>query len=83
MCTGVAKHSLFGFLLNVVSWARVIAQVDHSSKSVQAIPNGDIEGLTENPVSLLGVSYDLSIAPRNVEDDRVLSTSDLPTHFDV
>ena len=83
MIKGIAKHPLFGLLLDIVSWTWIITQVDHSSEPVQAIPYGDVEGLTENTVSLLGISDDLSVAPRDVEDNWVLGTSDLPTHFDV
>ena len=76
-------YSLLGFLFDVVTWTWVIAQVDHPSKPVQAIPDGDIKSFTENPVSLLGVSDHLGVPSRNVEYDRVLSTSDLSTHFNI
>jgi hypothetical protein len=56
-------HPPFGFLLNVVSWTWVVAQVDNSSESVQAVSDGNVKSLAENAVSLLGVSDDLGIAP--------------------
>ena len=75
------KYSLLGFLLDVVTWTWVIAQVDHPGESVQAVPDGDIKGLAENTVSLLGISNDLRVSSRNVEHNWVLSTSDLSTHL--
>jgi len=80
---GLRKYSLLGFLLDVVSWTWVVAQVDHPSKPVQAIPDGDVKRLSENTVPLLGVSDNLGVASRDVEYDWVLSTSDLSTHFNV
>ena len=81
--TVVTKYSLLGFLLDVVSWTRVITQVDHPSKSVQAIPHSNVKGLAEDTVSLLGVSNDLSVPSRNVEYNGALSTGDLAAHFDI
>ena len=76
-------HPLFGFLLDVVSWTWVVAQVDYSSESVQAVSDGDVKSLAEDAVSLLGVSDDLGITPRNIEHDWIFSASYLPTHFNV
>ena len=49
----IAKRSLFGFLLDVVSRTWIVAQVNYSSESVQAIPDSNVEGLAEDTVSLL------------------------------
>ena len=79
----ITKRSLFGFLLDVVPRTWIVAQVNYSSESVQAIPDSNVEGLAEDTVSLLRVSDNLGVAPRNVEYDRILSASDLSTHFNI
>ena len=79
----ITKRSLFGFLLDVVSRTWIVAQVNYSSESVQAIPDGNVKGFAEDTVSLLRVSNNLGVAPGDVEYDRILSTSDLSTHFNI
>jgi hypothetical protein len=41
----------FSILFNVVSWARVIGQVDNSCESVETISNCNIQSFTKNAVS--------------------------------
>ena len=79
----VTKRSLFGFLFDVAPRTRIVAQVNYSSESVQTIPDRNVKRFSEGAVSLLRVSDNLGVAPGNVENDRISSTSDLPTHFNV
>ena len=79
----VTKRSLFGFLFDVVPRTRIVVQVNHSSESVQTISDRNVKRSAEDAVSLLRVSDHLGVAPWNVEYDRISSTSDLPTHFNV
>lgn len=45
-------NELFGCLFNVIPWSRVVAEIDDTSKSIQTVPYGDIQGLSENSITL-------------------------------
>lgn len=41
-----------------------------SDSPIEAVAHGDVESLAKDAVALLRVGDDLSVAPRDVEDDR-------------
>lgn len=58
----VLADSLLCFLFNVVSWARVIAEVDDSSETVKAVAYCDVQRFSEYSITLLRISDNLGVA---------------------
>ena len=54
-------------LLNVVAWAGRVANLEHACKAVEAVANGNVDGLAKDPVALAGVRNDLRVAAADVE----------------
>lgn len=42
-----------------ITWAGVIGQAQHAGKTVQAVPDRNVNGLTKYPVALLSIRYHL------------------------
>lgn len=70
-------------LLDVLAWTGIVAESNDSSEAIQAVANGDVERLTKDAVPLCRVCNHLSVATGHVEDDRVVRSSDGPSHLDV
>jgi hypothetical protein len=71
-----AAHLLLCLQFDVISRTGVITETNNPRESVEAVADGDIKCLAKNTVSLTRVSNDLSVATRDIEDDRVLRPSD-------
>ena len=74
---------LFCFLLDVVSRAGIIAEIDNSRKSIQAVSDSDVEGFAKYSIALARVCNDLGVSARDIEDYGVLCTSNIATHFNI
>lgn len=72
-----------GEQLDVVAGRGVVADVEGAREAVEAVADGDVEGLAEDPVPPLGVRDHLRVAPAHVQHDRVLRARDLAPHLDV
>ncbi len=48
----VDSNTLFRLLFDIISRAGIVAQVDDTSESVQAVPNRNVESLSEYPITL-------------------------------
>lgn len=70
-------------LLDVVARGGVVADVQRAREAVEAVAHGDVEGLAEDAVALLGVRDDLGVAARDVQHDGVVGARDLAAHLDV
>ena len=58
--------ALLRFLLDVVTRARVVAEVDDACKAIEAIAHGNIQCLSEDAVPLLRICDDLCVTSRDV-----------------
>ena len=54
--------SLFGHLLYVVSRGGVVRDVDESGEAVEAVPNGNVQRLSEDAVLLIDIGDHLGVA---------------------
>lgn len=72
-----------GYLLYVVPGARVIRELKHPREAVEAVPDGDIDGLPEYPVPPFAVRDDLRVAAGDVQYDGVHGAGDRASHLDV
>ena len=61
-------------LLDVVSWGRVVGDIECACESVEAIAYCDVEGFAEDAVALRGVGYYLGVAAGDVEATDGLSS---------
>ena len=71
------------YLLNVVARARVIGDLKDASKAVQAVADGDINGLTEDAVLALAVGNNLGVPTADIEHYRIDSSGDNTSHLDM
>ena len=70
-------------LLDVVAGRRVIGQVEVACEPVQAVADGDVDRLAEDPVAPVGVRDDLGVTAADVEHGWVLGARHRPAHFNV
>jgi hypothetical protein len=80
---GRAGDPLFGFLLDVVSRTRIIAEIDYPSKAIEAVSNSDVKRLSKYSITLSGVSDDLCVSTGHIEYYRILSACNITPHLDV
>lgn len=72
-----------GEQLDVVAGGRVVADGEGAGEAVEAVADGDVEGLAEDAVPPLGVRDHLRVAPAHVQHDRVPGPRDRAPHLDV
>lgn len=70
-------------LLNIVSRAGIIGEIEDSGEPIQTIADGNVNGLAKYTIPSLAVGDDLGVAAADVEDDGVDGAGDYPTHLDV
>lgn len=70
-------------LLDVITRAGIIGESEDPGKAIKAIADGDVDGLSEDPIPPLAIGDDLGVPPADVEDDGVLGAGDDAAHLDV
>lgn len=76
-------RALLGCLLDVKAGARIVAQVDDPCKTVKAVADCDVDGLSEYAVPFLTVGQNLGVASTHVQNHRVLGIRDDSAHLDM
>src|SRR6056300_1439169 len=54
-----------------------------SGKFVQHVPNADVKGFSQHPVSALQTGNDLRVSAGHIQQNRVVTSALLATNFDV
>jgi hypothetical protein len=80
---GSKKDPLPSLPLDVIARTRIVPQTDGPGEPIKTVPNGDVERLAEDAISVLRVGDDLGVSSRNVEDDRVGRGGDVAGDLDV
>ena len=71
------------YLLDVIPRARIIGQLKHPGKAIEAVPHRDVDGLAKDPVPPFAVRDDLRVPAGDVEHDGVDGAGDRAAHLDV
>lgn len=73
--------ALLGQLLDIVARRWIVRETDDARKSIEAVTDSNVKGLTEDPVSFLAVRDDLRVATRDVEHGWILGFCSQSTHL--
>lgn len=78
-----ARRRRLGQLLHVVPRERVVGDAQRAREAVDAVADGDVEGLAKDAVPLGRVGDDLGVAARHVQHNRVGRARDDAAHLNV